>query len=226
LAAEELDHLGRFRIALEAIPGATCPEPVGLVDEPAPGFRMRFARGIEVIDLLRAENLGKEGVEAHARTMALVLEAYIEHIGEPYRDFKLRNMLYDRREQQLVFVDLGEPQDAGAPDPGDSPYEVSVGNFLASMLFESARPKYRTSPRLHRQSKVLALALVAELRGRGAGLRPERLQAIARRDYLRSTFGRRSPARTAWYATVGWALGLRIPLPGGEIAVVPYWQAR
>jgi hypothetical protein len=225
LAAAELTRLERFAAALESVEGATCPQPLGRVDDP-PGFRMRFVEGASFLAVLGVAPIDDAQLAAYAGVMAAALDAYVDAVGEPYRDFKLDNVLLDESEA-LVFLDVGDPQDAGEPAPGDSPYEISVGNFVASLVFESARPRGLLAQRTaHQRSSRLAVLLAQELRARGRELRADRLAAAARRDYVRSTFGRRSPARTVWYGTVGLAAGCRVPLPGAPVGPVAPWAAR
>ena len=58
--------------------------------------------------------------------------------------------------------------------------------------------------------------------GRGQPLREDLLRAAADHAYRRSTFGRRSPVRTLWYATAGWAVGRRVRTPAGTVGPRPY----
>ena len=224
LADEEMSRLVRFRAALTQVPGATCPEPLGPVEGAPPGFRMSWIQGEHLMEHLdrRAEYAGRPadiGV-----TIAAALMAYVEAVGEPYHDLKHDNILV-RPSGELAFLDLGLPQDYVPPDPADSPYEASVANLLASLVFESARPKWLLHRRLHRQSALLAEALVAALRDSGATVRGDRLFAAAKRAYLRVTFHRGRPSRTAWYATVGWVAGRGVRLPEGRFRPVPLWEA-
>ena len=202
------------------MPRATCPEPLGATED-GTGLRMARVDGVELLDELAADRVD---VQAAAVTIAAALIAYVEAVGESYRDLKLGNLLR-AGDGTLIFLDVGEPQDAGPAAPGDSPYEISMGNLVASLIFESARPKRLARRAQHRNSAALAVALAGELRARGAALRADRLAGAARRDFVRSTFGRRSPVRTAWYATVGYVAGTRVALPDAPVGPVPVWAA-
>jgi hypothetical protein len=215
-AAEELSRLTRFSAALVDVPGARCPMPLGPVLEPEPGYRMSWVAGEDLVDHLDRRTLPEEELAGIGRTIARALVAYVAAVGEPYWDLKLGNILVSP-DVDLVFVDFGPPQDHEVPPGPETPYETSVGNLLANLVFESARPRAFLHRRVHRQSAGVATALVDGLREGGQPLREDMLLAAARREYRRSTFGRRSPARTAWYATAGRVIALPVRTPAGVV---------
>ncbi|MGY1703998.1 hypothetical protein ACI79C_05440 [Geodermatophilus sp. SYSU D00697] len=202
--------------------GVTCPQPLGVVEGPHPGFRMSRIEGQPLMDHLARTELSVERLGALAAAVATALRLYVETVGEPYHDLKLDNVMLEPS-GALAFLDFGRPLGHVPSDGVDALYESSVANLLASLVFESARPKRLANRRLHRQSASMATALVVALADRGSALDPERLLHEARRAYVRSTFGRRSVARTAWYATVGWAVGRRVRLSDGRFGPVPLW---
>jgi serine/threonine protein kinase len=215
-AAEELSRLIRFSAALADVPGASCPVPSGPVLEPEPGYRMSWVAGEDLVDHLDRRVLPEEDLAEIGRTIARALVAYVSAVAEPYWDLKLGNILL-RPDGDLVFVDFGPPQDHEVPPGPETPYETSVGNLLANLVFESARPRSFLHRRMHRQSAGVAATLVDALREGGQPLREEVLLAAAQRAYRRSTFGRRSLARTAWYATAGRAIALPVRTAAGVV---------
>ncbi|MGY1688910.1 hypothetical protein [Geodermatophilus sp. SYSU D01105] len=185
---------------------------------------MSRIEGQPLMDHLARTELHDERLGELAAAVATALRVYVEAVREPYHDLKLDNVML-QPSGALAFLDFGRPQGHVPSEDrvDDALYESSVANLLASLVFESARPKRLVRRRLHRQSAAMATALVVALADRGTALHPERLVHEARRAYLRSTFGRRSVARTAWYATVGWAVGRRVRLPEGRVGPVPWW---
>jgi hypothetical protein len=159
------------------------------------------------------------------RTITAALNAYIGAVGEPYYDFKPDNILYDAATGLVAFIDLGLPTYWRPPRPGHSFHEVSLGTLMASVVFETARPRHVALARLHRQIGELAVDLVAAVRASGAVVRAPNLLRVAEDAYLDNTLYRGGLARTAWYATVGFALGRRLNLPDGKFAPVPAWRA-
>ena len=218
LAQEEFARLERFAAALEDVPGAACPPPLELLSGP-PGLRMAHAPGANLFALLGDRLIDATACERLAAPIAAGVVAYVGALGEPLPDLKFDNLLYDAATDTVTFVDLGAPQDAVAPAPGLSPYEISGGDMLASVVFQSARPRHVLDRRRHAQSVALAVAVVRALRAAGAGpLRDAELAAATTAAYRRCTFGR-SAQRSTWYATAGYALGRRIAL--GSVTVGP-----
>jgi hypothetical protein len=217
-AQEELTRLERFAASLEDVPGVACPRPLELLSDP-PGLRMAHAPGANLFALLGGRLIDASARERLATPIAAAVAAYVGALGEPLPDFKFDNLLYDAATDTLTFVDLGAPQDAVAPAPGLSPYEISAGDMLASVVFQSARPRHALERRRHAHSVALAVAVVRALRATGAGpLRDAELAAATAAAYRRCAFGR-SARRSAWYATAGYALGRRIAL--GSVTVGP-----
>jgi hypothetical protein len=215
-AADELSRLARFSAALVDVPGAGSPQPVGLVHEPEPGFRMSWVDGESLVDHLSRRALPEEVLTGMGRTIARALDAYVSAVGEPYSDIKLGNILIGP-DGVLTFLDFGPPQDYEVSPSAETAYETSVGNLLANLVFESARPRAFLHRRMHRQSAVVVTALVDTLREAGRPLREDLLLAAARRAYRRSTFGRRNLTRTAWYATAGRAIAIPVRTSAGVV---------
>jgi hypothetical protein len=180
---------------------------------------MAHAPGTNLFELLGGRLIDGAARERLATPIAAAVGAYVGALGEPLPDFKFDNLLYDAATETVTFVDFGAPQDAVAPAPGLSPYEISVGDMLASVVFQSARPRHALDRRRHAQSVALAVAVVGALRAAGAGpLRDAELAAATTAAYRRCALGR-STRRNAWYATAGYALGRRIAL--GSVTVGP-----
>jgi surface antigen len=218
MARCEFARLERFAAALEAVPGAACPLPLELLTDP-PGLRMQRAAGVDLFAFLQRHRLGAPLRERLATTMAAAIQAYVRALGEPCPDFKFDNVLFDPVDATLTFVDLGAPQDAVAPAAGLSPYEVTAGDLLGSVIFQSARPGRLHHRRQHAETAALAAALVHALQGNdGVQLRPAELARAAEAAYRRCAFGR-SRRRSAWYATAGYALGRRVRT--GSVTVGP-----
>lgn len=225
LARQEFGRLERFAAALDGVPGAACPRPLELLGDP-PGLRMEHAAGSNLYALLRRVRLDAAMRASLATTIAAAAVAYVRATGEPLPDLKLDNMLYDPASATLTFVDLGAPQDATAPAPGLSDYEVMAGDLLGSVLFQSARPGHAPRRRQHTETSALAAAVVAALRAAGARpLRDAEVVRAAQATYRRCAFGRGS-RRTAWYATAGYLLGRRISLGDATAAPLAAWQVR
>jgi hypothetical protein len=217
-ARREFARLERFAAALADVPGAACPRPLELLADP-PGLRMQRAAGVDLFAFLGRHRLGAPLRERLAATMAAAIRAYVESSGEPCPDFNFNNVLYDPATGTLTFVDLGAPQDAVAPAPGLSPYEVTAGDLLGSLIFQSARPRGLRRRGRHAETAALAPAIVRALRGaEGVRLRPAELARATEAAYRRCAFGR-SRRRTAWYATAGFVLGRRVRL--GPVTVGP-----
>lgn len=215
-ADDELARLARFSAALVDVPGATCPRPLGRVDRPDPGYRMSWVAGENLAEHLNRRPVPEDELVRMGRTIAAALRAYVAAVGEPYYDLKLGNMLVGPG-CELGFVDVGLPCDV-PPAGEDAALEVSVGNLLASMVFDSGRPLHFFRRRYHRQSGVVAAALVAALDD--VPLREDRLLAETERAYRRNTFGRGSPVRTLWYATAGRLVGRRFRTEAGVVGPV------
>ncbi len=220
LAREEFARLERFAAALADVPGVSCPRPLELLADP-PGLRMEHAPGTNVLELLGGRRIDAPAGERLAAPIAAGVVAYVGALGEPLPDLKFDNLLWHGPSGELAFVDLGAPQDAVASAPGLSPYEISAGDLLGSVVFQSARPRHALERRRHARSAALAVAVVRALRAGGAGpLRDRELAAATATAYRRCAFGR-SARRNAWYATAGYALGRRIALDSLTVGPVP-----
>jgi len=217
-AREEFARLQRFAAALAGVPGVGCPRPLELLADP-PGLRMAYVPGTNLFELLGGRRIDAAAGARLAELIAAGVAAYVGALGEPLPDFKFDNLLWDDGAATLAFVDFGPPQDAVAPAPGLSPYEVSAGDMLGSVVFQSARPRHALDRGRHARSVALAVAVVRALRAAGAGpLRDGELAAATSAAYRRCALGRNA-RRTAWYATAGYALGRRIAL--GSVTVGP-----
>lgn len=224
-AADELSRLARFAAALADVPGASCPRPLGAVGGREPGYRMSWVEGEGLVLHLARRALREEDLARWGRTIAAALRAYVASVGEPYEDLKLDNILV-APDGTLAFVDMGLPQGRRPEARVGSPFEVSVGNLLASVVFESARPRWLLRRRLHRQSVAVAAAVVTALAEHGQPLRGDLVADAARGAYLRSTFDRGSWVRSIWYGTVGRAVGRRVRTNGAVIGPVGWRSAR
>jgi len=223
MARCEFARLERFAAALEDVPGAACPRPLELLTDP-PGLRMQRAAGVDLFAFLRHHRLGAPLRERLATTMAAAIGAYVRALGEPCPDFKFDNVLFDPLDATLTFVDLGAPQDAVAPETGLSPYEVTAGDLLGSVIFQSARPGRLRHRRQHAETAALAAAVVRALEGAGGvPLRPAELGRAAEAAYRRCAFGR-SRRRSAWYATAGYALGRRVRIGPATVGPPAPWR--
>jgi hypothetical protein len=224
MARSEFDRLRHFSAALEDVPGAACPRPLELLAEPAPGLRMERAPGVRLFEFLALHRLPPERREQLAGTIAAAVRAYVGTLGEPYLDLNFDNVLYDAPSGSLTFVDLGPPQGMTPPDPSWSDYEVTVGNLLGSVVFQSGRPRYILHRRRHGDAGELAAAVVRSLASAVDGqLRPAALLGAARAAYVRCAFGR-AAARSAWYGTVGYAFCRRVRLPQATFGPVAPWR--
>jgi hypothetical protein len=218
-ARAEYERLQRFAAALAGVPGAACPQPLELLHDP-PGVRMSHAAGEDLFAWLAHGRLDARERARLAGVMAAALVAYVGACGEPLPDFKFDNLLYDAAAGTLTFVDLGAPQDAVAPEPGLSPYEVMAGDLLGSLVFQSARPRHALPRRRYAATAALARALVDALADAGAApLRPEAIARAGRAAYRRCAYGR-SARRSAWYAIAGPLLGRRVRLDGASVGPV------
>jgi hypothetical protein len=219
----EFARLRGFATALEGVPGVACPQPLELLADP-PGLRMEHAPGTNLLDLLAGMRLDAGARARLAGLMAVAIGAYVRALGEPLPDFKLDNLLYEPAAGGLTFVDLGAPQDAVPAAEGLSDYEVTVGDMLGSVVFQSARPRHVLRRRQHAESVALAVAVIDALRGGGAGpLRDAELHRAGRAAYRRCAFGR-SARRSAWYATAGYLLARRVPLGRRRLGPLAPWR--
>jgi len=191
---------------------------------------MERAAGVNLTGFLTRHRLDPATRVDVARTMADALGVYVNVLGEALPDFNFGNVLYDWTEGTLTFVDLGEPQDA-VPGRlglglGLSDYELSVGDLLGSIVFQSARPRYLLRRRQHVESVALAVAVVGALQAAGRGpLRSAELMRAAGEAYRRCAFGR-SISRSAWYATFGYLVGRRISLGERTFGPLAPWRLR
>ncbi len=224
LAAAEFTRLERFAAALTDVPGAACPRPLELLSVP-PGLRMEHAPGVDLFELLGREPLAAATRARLAQTMAAAITAYVGALGEPLPDFKFDNVLYDAPAGTLTFVDLGPPQDAVPAAGGLSAYEITLGDLLGSIVFQSARPRNALPRARHAEAAALAVAVHGALVSAGAApLRTAELVRAAEAAYRRCALGR-SLRRDAWYATAGWVLGRRIALGGATFGPRAPWRA-
>ncbi len=220
MAVAEMSRLARFSAALVDEPVASCPRPLELVHDPEPGYRMTWVEGEDLADHLTDRTVPDDRLVDIGRTIARALHAYVTAVGEPYHDLKLGNVLVAPG-GDLVFVDVGPPQGDLRPADADDAYEVSVGNLLASVVFDSARPLWFVRGRMRRQNAAVAAAVVDTLGQEVRPLRGDVLKLAAEHAYRRNTFGRGSAPRTLWYATVGRAVGRRVRTSAVAVGPVP-----
>ena len=201
LAREEFWRLRIFSRALADVAGASCPEPLEVVPGPPAQLRMARAPGVSLKSVLRRRRLDRRLRAGLAATAARALDVYVGAAGEPYHDFHFDNMLYDERANALAFLDLGVPERSEAPPAGASAVEISLGNLIGAVVFESVKPNELVHRRQHRQ----ACALCADVAGGVADahrLDPEALAYCARTAYARAAH-HGAAHRRMWYGVFG-----------------------
>ena len=203
LATREFEHMLRFSTALARVENAMCPQPLELVVGAETYVRMERVKGLPMRDEL---NLSRWDVDAYRRIADILTRAlmcYVETFAEPYWDFIFRNMFYDPVDHQVTFIDFGVPElYTPVLDEFSSvqPLEVSLGGMVASSIFESARPKYVTRQREHRQAPALAEAVLRRCQETALPgvLSMDRVMSVARTAYgLASSGG--GVLRESWY---------------------------
>jgi hypothetical protein len=214
LARTEFERLRRFAAVLRRVDGVTCPDVLELVADPAPQVRMERVPGRPLISLLRAKRLNRSCIAALAESAAHGLAAYIGGVGEPYHDFQFDNMLYDEQTATLGFVDVGDPSDMAAWPTGCSAEAISLGNLIASTMFQSVRPRWLLARRQHAQAALLCGAVVE----RSLVLSPTRpsrseLASCASTVFVRLAYGGRIHRRL-WYHLAAPLLAGRIHVAG------------
>ena len=208
LALREFERLRDFGQALRDVGGASCPQPLELVDGAWPQVRMTRAPGATLWRVLRERPLASDTQTRLARVAAEALDAYVATFHEPYRDFQFDNMLFDERSGTLTFLDFGIPPGDDAPAAERTALAVSLGNLVGSTIFQSARPGWVRHRRQHRQALALCAAIVeAAAQSPGAG----DVARFARAAYLRSAW-QGSMRRRLWYVVAA-------PLIGGRVRV-------
>ena len=178
-------------------PGLACPRPVALEPGPPPALRMTVAPGDPLLEVLeRPCPLTRR--RAIAVRMADAIEAFVACLGVPWDDFHLRNLRYRDNDGLLSLIGVGP-----TPDVVDltDPFNTSVGNLVAGIAFEAARPRGIWRWRLRRQSVEVAQLMVAELRRRGRPLPLGPVGEMALRRYEKLTAD--GPVRRAWYRGAG-----------------------
>lgn len=208
-AAREFDHLARYHAALAGSPRARCPRPVELSTTDPPSVRMERVAGSCLAVHLARERLTDPELECLATVVVDALLVYVRTFAEPYYDLHLRNTALDPASGVVTFFDFGVP-DAIQPDllarmNRLAPLDVSLGNLLASTVFEAMRPRGVLRLRRHRQSlrlveKVLAIASAIDVDHQPSPERPV-VEWVAA-AVLRSLTAERGLWRTAWYRTV------------------------
>ena len=207
LATSEYERMMQFAQALVGVAHAECAKPVELALGDAPYIRMERARGIPMQQDLGATAWESDRYTAVAGVLRGALIRYIETFGEPYWDFILRNMFYERASETVTFLDFAVPSlylPAIEELKQCAPLEVSLGALLASSIFEASRPKRILRRREHRQAPVLAQAVLRRCLEDSAGLTVEvaGVRRVAHLAYgLASTGG--SWFRQAWYGSYG-----------------------
>ena len=165
LATREHDRLSRFSAALEEVPGAQCPTPLGVSEGPHPSVRMTRAEGLPLSERL-GHPLDEQEIGWLTRVLSDGLSAYVTTFGEPYYDFHFRNMLYDVRRREITFLDFGVP-DHLVPARSQldrlPPFDASLGNLYGSSLFEAVRPRNLHRLRQNRSTVLLATSVVETL---------------------------------------------------------------
>lgn len=183
---------------------------------------MERVPGIPLLTWLRRHPIGAPMRSRLATTMAHCLEAYVEIFEEPYYDFQMDNMLYDEDSGTLALVDLGIP-DGRASSYGVSPYDASLGNLVASTIFQSARPRWIVHRRQHERACALcADAVMAVARSERPSVTIKGVQDSARAIYDELAFA--APAsRRIWYASLGYLVARRISTDGVTFSPSHRW---
>lgn len=223
-ASEEFRRLERFSAALRTVRGAECAHPLELIADP-PGVRMELSRGVDLFDYLGRRRIAVGERDHLAATIAAGVVAYVDALDEPLPDLKLANLLYAPEAGIVTFVDLGAPQDAGPRLPGASPFELTAGDLLGSVIFDSARPSCAFPRRRHTDAIALSTGVVKALPGCGAApLREEQVARAARAAFARCALGR-GARHDLWFATVGYLLARRIALGSVSAGPLTPWHA-
>jgi hypothetical protein len=217
VAATEFERQDKFWRSLQANDVISCPRPLELIEAPCPQIRMEFARGRPISTHLRDVELSPAELEWLADVLVGALASYVRTTKEPYYDFHLRNMLYSSSDRRVSFVDFGIPQrlEHSLHELGDlSPFEISLGNLVAGVVFESARPRSFYRLRQHRQALRLCSALLERsLDVDGGGVDLGKVRQAANVAYMASVYW--GPAvRQGWYRLLGPLLARRFALRG------------
>ena len=212
LALREFERLRDFGRALRDVEGASCPQPLELVEGARPQVRMTRAPGVTLWRVLRERPFAADVQARLARVAAQALDAYVATFHEPYWDFQFDNMLFDEPSGTLTFLDFGIPPGDEAPAAEHTARAVSLGNLVGSTIFQSARPGWVRHRRQHRQALALCAAIV-EAAAAGAPQPPGagELARFARAAYVRSAW-QGSVRRRLWYVVAA-------PLVGGRVRV-------
>src|SRR4051794_26858556 len=189
MVEREFRLMTTFRQALSDCPGATCPAPLAASSGPHPHVRMTRATGLAVEDHLYREDWPPQEFAQVADVLRRALCVYVGTFREPYWDFLLRNMLYDRDAGVVTFLDFEIPP-ALLRDFGEAhefaALEFSLGSLVGVTAFEARRPKRMHRRHEHRQAATLVRAVLHAFADAPGGLQIDRHQvrAVARRRYL------------------------------------------
>lgn len=221
-AAEEHQALLALRRVVAAVPGASCPERIELLDGPPPTLRMQQVPGTPLLAFLRRTRLTPQRLDAFGAVAAAVVCAYVDETGEPYRDFQFDNMLYDTAADTVGFVDLGAPDgDQDHLVPQVSPLESSLGNLIGSVIFQSARPRWLLRRRQHRQSMAACAAVIGHVVARdGVDVSVHHLRLAADAAFHRCAY-RGTTLQRVWYGTGGFLAASRLHLFGSQFGPLP-----
>ncbi|HET6731204.1 hypothetical protein [Mycobacterium sp.] len=204
-AAREHDRLQRFHRALGSDGRARCPRPIDVGTDDPVFVRMERAPGEPLLAQLASRLWTDEEIKQLASVFAAAVRTYVETFDEPYFDFHLRNVTYEPAEGRVWFFDFGVPS-TFAPDlvarlRQRAPLDVSVANLLGSTLFEATRPRTVLQRRRHRQSLLLADAIMSELPVIAA-----EVDGVAR-DVWNSAAAQGDWMAMAWYRSFGKLVG-------------------
>lgn len=152
---------------------------------------MERAPGVGLFEFLARQRLPPERRRQLGETIAAAVLTYVVTLGEPHPDLHFDNVLFDAPSGTMTFVDLGAPQGLVPPDPSWSDCEITVGNLLGSVVFQSGRPRYILHRRRNGEAGKLAAQVVRSVASAvGGQLRPPALLGAARAAYVRCAFGR------------------------------------
>jgi len=219
-AQREFERLERMFSALVEVPGVTSPRPLELLAGTSPTIRMGAVPGRPLLEVLRSRPLSTDHLAELATAAATGVTAYVRDSGEAYFDFQFDNMLYDESSATLGFVDLGVPDDSETVQWPMKPLDISLGNLVGSTLFQSARPRWLSRRRQHRQAVALCYAIVDRaFEASPDAVTAEGVRRAAAATYRRCAFSGGRYKRL-WYSTGGYVLSKRMTLMGNTFGPV------
>jgi hypothetical protein len=205
----EFHYLHNLSVALRPHPWLSCPEPLE-VDPEQSTLRMTYCPGTPVDELLGRGDPGFDEHHEHvAEQVRTAVEVYVATFGEPYSSLSPANMIYDLEERVLYLYDFSKPRVFAGIDLHHYALEVSLGCFMARVMYQSVGPRTVWNRELRSRSEGILRSVVQPLIARHA-LDEAVIVQVART--VRHALIRRTPldrrlhvwaARALWYRTVG-----------------------